>query len=360
MSTVAWQQISAIFDQALELPSAERGRFAAKACGENRKLLAEVESLLAAHQRDDGFLDQAAGELAADVLLESGHGVNPGWTIGPYRVLDEMGRGGMGVVYRAEDQRLGRDVALKLLPPGLNTDERARRRLLAEARAASALDHPCICTIYDVGQTQEGSLYFVMSCYEGQTLAERLDQGPIEIEEILAIAKQVVAGLEHAHENAVIHRDVKPGNIFLTTAGQIKILDFGVARQGAGGLTDPGDLMGTVGYMSPEQVIGQDVDNRSDLWGFGVTLHQMLCGSLPFSGTGPAGLLNSIVTDSPATLPEGVPGNVAAIVKKLLSKQREDRYQDAKELLGALDASQIGGSSLWRSLWAKRRWLGKP
>ena len=339
MPTASWQQVSGIFDQALDLSSGERARFVAEACGSDRELLAEVEAMLAAHHRHDGFLDQPAGELAADILLPHDPVTNVGDRIGPYRVLEEIGRGGMGVVYRAEDQRLGRDVALKLLPQALTTDDRARKRLLAEARAASVLDHPCICTNYDVGRTENGSLYIAMSCYQGETLAERLEKGQMELDETRLIAKQVVSGLDHAHTNAVIHRDVKPGNIFLTTGGQIKILDFGVARRGEGGLTDPGDLMGTVAYMSPEQVIGQDVDNRSDLWGFGVTLYQMLSGSLPFSGKGPAGLLNSIVKDPPAPLPQNIPAGLATVVERLLSKKREDRYQDAKELLAALESS---------------------
>jgi len=336
-SELLWQRASGIFDEALELPDAERGAWIVEACGQDEALLEEVASLLSAHRQATGFLDQSAGELAADVLLDAGQHASSGEKIGPYVVCDEIGRGGMGVVYRAEDPRLDRNVALKLLTPSLTSDDKARRRLLAEARAASALDHPNICTIYDIGKTDDGSLYVAMAYYEGQTLAARINEKPLPPEEALSIAGEILRGLEHAHANGVIHRDIKPSNVLITKRDEVKILDFGLAKRGSGDLTDPGTQLGTFAYMSPEQTLGTPVDARSDLWSFGVTLHQMLTAAKPFPDRREAVLLYSIVHDEPTPLPESVPDSIRRIVSKLLSKEPDDRYQSASELLSDLD-----------------------
>jgi tetratricopeptide (TPR) repeat protein len=315
----SWERVAALFDQALEQPPAERAAFLAAACGEDVALRRQVEQLLAAHDRADGVLDRT---LDAAALQEARSPAAPDEQVGPYRIVSEIGRGGMGVVYKAEDPRLGRYVALKFLSPDLTGSSHAKRRLLAEARAASALDHPNICTVYDVGETADKGLFFAMAYYEGQTLAERLAQGPLPVAEALPIALQVAAALEHAHQAGVVHRDIKPSNIFLTARGEAKVLDFGLARQEWSTLTDPGTRMGTLAYMSPEQAMGQPVDQRTDVWSLGVVLYEMVAGQKPFGRD------------------EAVPPGWLRIVRRALEKSPEQRYQSARDVRQDLRALQ--------------------
>ena len=194
----------------------------------------------------------------------------PGTTLGPYRIVSQLGQGGMGVVYQAHDPRLGRDVAIKLLPPDLTRDELAKQRFLQEAKAASALDHPNICTIHEINETDDGQLYLVMAHYEGETLKERVAKGPLDLEDAIDIATQVGEGLAKAHAAGIVHRDIKPANLMVTADGTIKILDFGLAKlAGSEGVTQTGTTVGTVAYMSPEQAKGQDVDHRTDIYSLG-------------------------------------------------------------------------------------------
>ena len=332
-----WQRASAIFDKALELPEAERDAWIADACGQDEELLGEVRSLLAAHGRAAGLLDRSTDEIDPEALAEPGGSDSSRSKIGPYIVRNEIGRGGMGVVYRAVDPRLHRDVALKLLPPSLTSNDKARQRLLAEARAASALDHPNICTIYDIGKADDDSLYFAMAYYEGQTLAARIEEGALPTEDALEVTAGILRGLDHAHSNGVIHRDVKPSNVLLTKRGEVKILDFGLAKRGVEERTDPDAQLGTLAYLSPEQVLGTAVDERTDLWSLGVTLHQMLAATPPFAEPQEAALLYAIAHEEPAPLPESVPSRIRRIVAKLLSKDPGARYRSAKELLQELD-----------------------
>ncbi len=284
--------------------------------------------MLAAHERAAGLLDRPSGEVAAEVLTDESRGdsssaaagSSSGSRIGPYLVRDEIGRGGMGVVYRAVDPRLHRDVALKLLSPSLMSNEKARQRLLEEARAASALDHPNICTIYDIGKADDDSLYVAMAYYEGQTLAARIEQGALPAEEALPIAAAILRGLENAHANGVIHRDIKPSNVLITKRDEVKILDFGLAKRGVEQRTDPDAQLGTLAYMSPEQVLGQTVDARTDLWSLGVTLHQMLAGKTPFAEPQEAALLYAIAHEAPATLPESVPARARSVGREALGE----------------------------------------
>jgi serine/threonine protein kinase len=208
-----------------------------------------------------------------------------GQTISHYKILEKLGEGGMGVVYKAEDTKLGRKVALKFLPPYLTRDSEAKTRFTQEAKAASALDHPNVCTIYEVGETGEGQLFIAMACYEGEILKERIARGPLPLEEAIDIAQQIGRGLTKAHAKEIVHRDIKPANIFVTDDGLVKILDFGLAKLvGQTRLTRKGTTMGTVAYMSPEQAHSEEVDHRTDVWSLGVVLYEMVTGELPFRG----------------------------------------------------------------------------
>ena len=218
-----------------------------------------------------------------------------GSQLGHFQITAHIGKGGMGVVYKAVDTHLDRPAAIKLLPPDLTRDEDARRRFMREAKAASALDHANICTIYEVGETPDGQLFLAMAYYDGATLEERLTRGPLTPDDAVDIATQVARGLARAHDSGIIHRDIKPANIMLTSQGDVKILDFGVAKLlGQTRLTMTGTFLGTAAYMSPEQVRGEEIDTTSDLWSLGVVLYEMLTGVRPFSGDGIVHDLTSI------------------------------------------------------------------
>lgn len=206
-----------------------------------------------------------------------------GETVSHYRIVGELGSGAMGVVYRAEDMRLGREVALKFLPSELTRDADARERFKLEARAASGLDHTNICTIYDVDETDDGRMFIAMALYGGETLKARLARGPLSVDEAIDIAAQVAAGLERAHSQGIVHRDIKPANLMVTEHGEVKILDFGVAKlAGEAGLTRTGTTVGTPSYMAPEQVEGGAIGPATDLWALGALVYQMLTGQPPF------------------------------------------------------------------------------
>ena len=211
--------------------------------------------------------------------------VAPGARLGPYDILAELGHGGMGVVYTATDPRLRRQVAIKLLSPDLTRDDPAKQRFLHEAQAASALDHPNICTIYEINETGDGQLYLVMAHYEGETLQARIGRGPLDLDDAIDIANQVGQGLAEAHAAGIVHRNIKPANLLIAKGGLVKILDFGLAKLvGADWATQTGTAIGTVAYMSPEQARGQEVDHRTDIWSLGVVFYEMLTGQPPFRG----------------------------------------------------------------------------
>ncbi|UCB53286.1 MAG: serine/threonine protein kinase, partial [Candidatus Zixiibacteriota bacterium] len=207
-----------------------------------------------------------------------------GQTISHYRVLGKLGEGGMGIVYKAEDTKLKRTVALKFLPPELTRDAEAKERFVHEARAASALDHPNVCTVYEIDESG-GHTFISMACIDGPELKEKVQAGPLKSDEALDIAIQVACGLQAAHEKGIFHRDLKSGNIMVTSGGQAKIMDFGLAKStGQTTITRTGTAIGTVAYMSPEQARGETVDHRTDIWSLGIVLYEMLTGQLPFKG----------------------------------------------------------------------------
>jgi formylglycine-generating enzyme required for sulfatase activity/dienelactone hydrolase/predicted Ser/Thr protein kinase len=259
-----------------------------------------------------------------------------GQILSHYRVLSRLGGGGMGLVYKAEDLRLKRPVALKFLPPGLTRDDDARERFVQEAQAASALDHANICTIYEIDTAADGQLFIAMAYISGQTLKKRLTQGPLSVHEAVDIALQIARGLEKAHHAGIVHRDIKPANVMLSDDGVVKIVDFGIAKlMDHTGLTQTGTSVGTVAYMAPEQVAGASTDQRVDLWALGVVLYEMLTGRLPFGGDQAAATLNNILTREPApvsTLRAEVSPELQLIVERALAKTPENRYAAAAAL----------------------------
>jgi serine/threonine-protein kinase len=263
-------------------------------------------------------------------------------TVSHYRIQQRIGGGGMGIVYRAMDVRLNRLVALKFLAPELTRDENAKRRFLHEAQAASALDHPNICPVYEIDETPEGQLFIAMPLLDGEPVRERVARGPLPVQEAFEIAFNVVQGLAHAHHAGIVHRDIKPGNVVITGEGYVKIVDFGLAKlRGRSRLTASDATLGTVAYMSPEQAGNDEVDHRADVWSVGVMLHEMLTGRLPFRGQIDQAMVYSILNEDPtpvAELRKDVPRECAAIVERCLQKDPDKRYQSAEALGAAIVA----------------------
>ncbi len=272
--------------------------------------------------------------------------VRIGQVISHYRIIERLGGGGMGVVYKAEDTALKRTVALKFLPPEFTLDPEAKQRLLHEAQAASALQHANLCTIHDIGETTDDQLFICMDFYEGETLKDALEHGPLSVDRAIDIAVQICRGLSRAHEAGIIHRDIKPANIMLTKRGEVKVLDFGLAKlAGQTRLTRTGTTLGTAAYMSPEQARSEAVDQRSDLWSVGVVLYEMLTGRAPFKFENEQALLYAILNQEPPPPGQVRPGislSLEQIVQKALAKEPEARYQTADELLADLEAVKGG------------------
>jgi eukaryotic-like serine/threonine-protein kinase len=342
-----WQQVKAVLAAALERPPEQRRDYLNQVCVED-SLRTEIESLLAAHgEAESGFLglpDAALDDLAA------------GTRLGPYEILSPLGEGGMGKVYKARDTRLDRFVAIKLLRGDLADRPEIHERFVREARTIASLNHPHICTLYDVGR-HDNADFLVMEFLEGETLAARLARAPLPLDEALRYAIAIAGALDKAHTHGVIHRDLKPGNIMLTTTG-LKLLDFGLAKlkretepftllsqltTPADTISSPGTILGTLSYMAPEQLEAREVDARADLFAFGAVLYEMIAGKRAFDGAGGASVIAAILKDNPPPLSQGnarVPPELDRILARMLAKNPEDRYAGAAEIVAELRAVQ--------------------
>lgn len=294
--------------------------------------------------------------IATQTFIPSKKALAPGTVFsGKYKIIEKLGKGGMGTVYKAEDTKLKRTVALKFLAPALTGDAEARERFIHEAQAASALDHPNICTVHEVDETEDGEMYISMAFYKGESLKERIKRKPLELEEIVDSAIQVAEGLAKAHDEGIIHRDVKSANLMVTKEGLVKIVDFGLAKlSGLTRITKVGTAMGTIDYMSPEQARGEEVDQRTDVWSLGVILYEMISGKLPFRGAREQAVVYSILNEDPAPVKDlktGIPLEFEKIMRTALSKNPARRFASAKEMATALQdlkAKLVSGESLTR------------
>jgi serine/threonine protein kinase/WD40 repeat protein len=362
MDPERWRKIERIFHDALDADDSRRASVVEAACGGDEALRREVESLLQ-HQQDTGgsVFDRPA--FAAPIPARRDV---IGMTFAQYRVVAKIGHGGMGVVYKAEDTKLGRVVALKFLPDHRASDSGALQRFLNEARAASALNHPNICTIYDI-EEHAGEQFIAMEYLEGQTIADEIAGRPLDAESIAKQGMQIAEALSAAHARGIVHRDVKPGNIIVTKSGLVKVLDFGLAKLlladgpfgATAAMTDTGAVSGTVPYMSPEQLRGRNVDLRTDIYALGAVLYEMATGCRPFATDVLPDLIDQILNSSPVSprrINPQVPEKLEDIILKCLEKDPEDRYQGAKEI--AVDLRRMFAPSTARlstSLTAKRR-----
>ncbi len=347
-----WKVIQDLYEAAVALPPEKRDEFLAQACPGDDGLRGEVQSLLA---------------LSADSFLESApvsaiKTLSPGAKLGNFEIVELIGRGGMGEVYRARDSRLKRIVAIKVLPAALARDPDRIARFEREARAAGGLNHPNIVAVHEVGR--EDSTYWIATeLVAGEPLAKVIERGPLSVAKAIEVATQVADGLAAAHAAAIVHRDLKPANIMMARDWRVKILDFGLAlRQRSSQdsttleLTDDGTVLGTAGYMSPEQVRGETVDHRSDLFSFGVILYEMLGGKRAFAGGSSVEVMHAILKEDPAELPDSVPPALARIVRRGLEKDRDRRFQSATDLGFALQALSLSPAAVERP---KRRALWK-
>ncbi|HYV66037.1 MAG TPA: protein kinase, partial [Myxococcales bacterium] len=336
MTPDRWTRIDQLFHSALDHTPAGRAAFLAEACGSDSSLRREIESLLAAHESAGDFLEEDSSQ--------EGSRLQPGQRLGPYEIVEPLGRGGMGLVYRARDTRLLREVAVKVMARAASGAPQARR-LVEEARTAAALSHPNILPVHDVGE-EEGVFFVVCELLQGETLAARLSRGPpLGAARCLELAREIARGLRAAHEKGIVHRDVKPENLFLTASGPLKILDFGLAKRiplgaaadGRSSLSLPGMMLGTVGYMSPEQVRGEPVDARSDVFSFGAVLYEMLSGRRAFGGSPVEAMAATLHADPPPLEATEAPPALAEVAQRCLQRDAGQRFPSARELCEDLE-----------------------
>jgi len=347
------QRLTSIFHSALEREPHERGPYLDGACGDDQSLRREVEELINSHENAGSFIATPAYERSADLL--AGEGSFAGRSLGQYRLVSLLGSGGMGEVYLAEDTRLDRKVALKILPVEISRDAERMRRFVREAKSASALNHPNIITIHEIGDAD--NTHFIATEYiEGQTLRKWLNGPQVDLKAALEIAIQMASALDAAHHAGIIHRDVKPENVMVRPDGLVKLLDFGIAKlteqqivnssEAATAIkshTTPGMVIGTAAYMSPEQARGNEIDVRTDIFSFGVVLYEMLAGEAPFKGENALDVIGAVLNKEPAPLGQllsDFPTEIERIINKSLRKNRDERYQTAKDLLLDLKESK--------------------
>src|SRR5512138_1149083 len=331
-----WNKIEEVFNAALQRKPEDRANFLNQSCAGDLALYEDVKALLTSYENDDSFFEDSASALAAEMFAD-----RVGETIGPYEVLSQLGSGAMGIVYLAQDIRLGRKIALKLLPSQFTNDKDRLRRFQQEARAASALNHPNILTVYEVEQ-RDGLHYIATEFVDGVTLRQHMQTRRLTLDEVLNIASQVASALQAAHAAGIAHRDIKPENIMIRADGYIKVLDFGLAKltenelSQAAAETNPGVVMGTPRYMSPEQARGLDIDLRTDIFSLGTVIYEMVTGKLPFEGETTSDVIAALIKDEPEsmrlTVPE-VPLEFERVVKKALAKDVGLRYQTITEFL---------------------------
>ena len=372
MAETNFNRVEMIFHAVLDLPDEERAAYLAEACNGDETLRAEVVSLISAFDGDESFIDKPALELGLSVLSSSSEESLVGETVGPYKILSQLGKGGMGEVYLAEDTKLERKVALKFISPEMVDDKWAKRRLVKEAQASAMLDHPSICPVYDI-QEWEGRMFIVMQYVEGETLAGVLEKSSLGSEQVINLGKQIVSALAEAHAHGIIHRDIKPRNIMVTSGGQIKVLDFGLAKSvipkafdnrddSVSNRMELGIVPGTIRYMSPEQLCNEKLDYRSDIFSLGTVLYEMASGTNPFQRkTGPE-VVSAILSSTPKPLPQNGNGRakqLETIIERCLAKDRNERYQSASELLIDLDRMERGEAlpRSWRSYLSLRAGL---
>ena len=354
MSTSNWQEVESIFHEALVLDGRRRSEYLDRACSGLASLRREVESLLKAYESRSHFMEDPAFDAGLRFLHRGDSKSLLGETIGPYKVLETLGKGGMGEVYLAEDTRLSRKVALKFLSPELVGDSWAKRQLIKEAQAAAMLDHPNICAVYGFEEIH-GHSFIVMQFVEGETLAGLVAARRIEPSQVLPLAKQIVSALAESHAHSIIHRDIKPKNIMVTPSGHVKVLDFGLAKtiqerknleatlDSVSNLSQTGLVQGTVAYMSPEQLRAEKLDYRSDIFSFGTVLYELLTGERPFARDSEAETISAILTAEPRPLSKnGHLHDLSGIVLKCLQKDKNQRYQSFSEILYELGNLQNG------------------
>lgn len=367
------ERVAELFDRALSLGGEDRGTFLESLHVEDPEIAVELESLLAAQDTAPEDLEILAARLVPEVLGNisrsiAGEALEPPQTLGHYHILDRLGSGGMAEVYRARDLSLDRLVVLKFLPAHLTEDAEARARLTREARAVSALDHPNIAVVFEIGTTEPAQdshavsrLFIAMAYYDGETIKQKIARGPLPIAQAVDYASQAADGLAAAHEAGIVHRDIKPANLIVTERQQLKILDFGIAKLAGHDVTTEGSTLGTIAYMSPEQTRGAPVDACTDLWSLGVVLYEMFTGVRPFPADDGALLLQAIRHDRPVPLRElrsDVPEALERVVERCLCKDPDLRYADAGELRADLAAvATAGPTGAVPAARGSRRWV---
>jgi serine/threonine-protein kinase len=362
MDAIRQERLGELFEQLVSRAPADRAEFLDSSCKGDPGLRAELDSLLTSFEEAPDFLEGLPGKVAARAFVSLSaplEEIAQDHIGDRYEIIERLGGGGMGEVYKARDRRLGRLVALKLLPPHLNSDDLARNRLFSEARAAaSVLDHPNIAIVHEIDETEGGDLFISMAYYEGGTLQERLARGVLPMGEAFEVGRQIASGLAAAHRAGIVHRDIKPSNVLITPANIVKLVDFGIAKAAGADLTREGAILGTAAYMSPEQTRGETTDPRTDVWSFGAVFYEMVAGERPFRAEEADSLIYAIRHDEPEPV-EGlrpdVPAALAGMIATCLKKDPADRYRNIDLLLAELEELQRDPEAPWKPKKSRQR-----